>query len=148
MTLAFLDANIPIYATGRPHPLREPCLRVLELVAQQPDAFLTDAEVLQELLHRYLALRMWPEPGRPALDSFADLTRERVEPVYAVDVEEAADLAIGHPRLSARDLVHLAVMKRLGVTQIVTADAGFDRVPDVERLDPARVAEWRGSVFQ
>ena len=56
----FLDANVPIYAAGREHPLKAPCVRVLELAAERPYDFVTDAEVLQELLHRYLAQRLWP----------------------------------------------------------------------------------------
>ncbi len=43
----FLDANVPIYAAGRPHRLKEPCAQVLMLAAERPEAFLTDAEVLQ-----------------------------------------------------------------------------------------------------
>lgn len=57
----FLDANVPIYAAGRPHALKEPCVEVLTRVAERPQAFITDAEVLQELLHRYLALGRWPQ---------------------------------------------------------------------------------------
>ncbi len=36
---AFLDANVPIYAAGRPHSLKEPCARILLLVAERPQAF-------------------------------------------------------------------------------------------------------------
>jgi len=57
----FLDANIPMYAAGRPHPLKQPCLDVLALVALYPDAFCTDAEVFQEILHRYRAQGRWQD---------------------------------------------------------------------------------------
>lgn len=50
----FLDASIPIYAAGRAHPLKDPAVRLVAFVADHPDAFVTDVEVLQELLHRYL----------------------------------------------------------------------------------------------
>ena len=138
----FLDANVPIYAAGRPHRLKEPSAQVLMLVAERPEAFLTDAEVLQELLHRYLALRLWPQ-GREVFHHFAALMRERVEPVQAIDVEQAALLADWYPDLGARDLLHAAVMSRLGVRNIVSADAGFDRLPEVKRLDPTDVGVWR-----
>jgi predicted nucleic acid-binding protein len=135
----FLDANVPIYAVGCPHP---PSAQVLMLVAERPEVFLTDAEVLQELLYRYLALRLWPQ-GRDVFHHFAELMWERVEAVHAVDVERAALLADQYPDLGARDLLHAAVMSRLGVRSIVSADAGVDRLPDVERLDPADVGVWR-----
>jgi predicted nucleic acid-binding protein len=141
----FLDANVPIYAAGRPHPLKEPSAQVLVLAAERPGAFVTDAEVLQEMLHRYLALRLWPQ-GRQAFCHFADLMRERVEAVLAADVEQAARLADEHPELGARDLLHTAVMQRLGVLRLVSADAGFDRLSQFERLDPIDVQTWRDTL--
>jgi len=48
------------------HPLKEPCKQVLHLAARYPGAFFTDAEVLQEMLHRYLALKRWPGKARRA----------------------------------------------------------------------------------
>ncbi len=143
----FLDANVPIYAAGRPHRLKEPCAQVLMLAAERPEAFLTDAEVLQELLHRYLALRLWPE-GRDVFHRFADLMRERVEPVQAIDVEQAALLADELPELGARDLLHAAVLSRLGVQRIISADAGFDRLSEMERLDPTEVEAWRDRILR
>ncbi len=141
----FLDANVPIYAAGRPHPLKEPCAQVLLLVAEQPYAFVTDAEVLQELLHRYLALRIWPQ-GREVFRRFSELMQERVEAVQAADVERAAGLADTYPELGGRDLLHAAVMQRLGVRRIISADAGFDRLAEVERLEPAQLERWRHTV--
>lgn len=138
----FLDANVPIYAAGRPHRLKGPSSQVLMLAAERPAAFVTDAEVLQELLHRYLALRLWSR-GKEVFHRFADLMRERAEPVHAADVEEAARLADEYPELGARDLLHAAIMLRLGVRRLVSADAGFDRLPGLERLDPMNVEEWR-----
>ena len=102
-------------------------------------------EVLQELLHRYLALHLWPQ-GREVFHRFATLMRERVEPVYAADVEQASALAGQYPELAARDLLHAAVMNRLGVRNIVSADAGFDRLSYLERLDPKDVPAWRDEV--
>lgn len=143
--VAFIDANVPIYAAGRAHSLKKPCIRVLLLAAEQPQAFVTDANVLQELLHRYLSLQLWPQ-GREVFVRFSELMEERIEAVQAHDVQAAAALADGHRELSARDLLHAAVMRRLGLRQIVSADTGFDRLPGVERLDPAQVAVWRHSV--
>ncbi len=142
MSRAFLDTNIPIYAQGRSHPLKDPSKLIIEAAAQNPQSFLTSAEVLQELLHRYRALRMWPEPGKEAFDKFVRVTRNNIMTVTAEDVQRAADLADVHARLSARDLVHLAVMERSGATAIVTADTAFDNIDGVERLDPADAATW------
>jgi predicted nucleic acid-binding protein len=69
----------------------------------------------------------------------------RVEPISGSDVIQAARLA-DRLQLAARDLIHLAVMNRLGTTRIVSADSGFDKVHGMERLDPMKVDEWRDTV--
>lgn len=141
----FIDANIPIYAAGRAHPQKAPCARVLMLVAERPRSFVTDAEVLQELVHRYVASGRWTL-GREVLWSFAEVMRDRIEPVGAADILAAARLADRHPGISARDLVHAAVMRRVGAHRIISVDADFDRLPDITRLDPRRMDAWGGSI--
>ena len=144
--VVFIDTNVPIYAAGRAHPLKGPCAQVLLLVAEHSQTFVTDAEVLQELLHRYLALRLWPQ-GRDVFRRFSDLMQGRVEAVQAADVEHAAGLADVHQELGGRDLLHVAVMDRLEVRRIISADTGFDRLQELERLDPAQLTSWQHSVL-
>lgn len=139
--VAFIDANIPIYAAGREHPYREPCIRVLAAVSDNPAAFVTDAEVFQEIMHHYRRTERW-DAGRVVVESFAAMMHGKVSPVTIEDVLAAGLLAKEHRSLSTRDLLHLAVMHRLGVTRIVTADADFDRAPGIIRVDPADDSEW------
>jgi predicted nucleic acid-binding protein len=150
----FLDAKIPTYAAGRDHPLKERCKGVLRLAARHPRSFFTDAEVLQEMLHRYLALRRWPEGKRVVLE-FAALTVGSIEPVTPEDVVRACDLADHYAarsgtRLAARDLLHAAVMLRAegDEAKLVSADGDFDELAaeGIERLDPANVEVWRQEV--
>ena len=63
----FIDANVPIYAAGRPQALKEPCARLILLIAEQPAAFVTDAEILQELLHYYRSRGRWTDIEFPRL---------------------------------------------------------------------------------
>ena len=137
----FIDANVPIYAAGREHSYREPCIRVLAAVNENPDGFVTDAEVFQEIMHHYRRTQRW-DAGQTVVETFAAMMRGRVSPVDIDDVLAAGRLATEHQDLSTRDLLHLAVMRRLGVTRIVTADADFGRAPGVIRLDPADFGEW------
>lgn len=160
MSRLFIDANVPTYAAGREHPLKEPCQEVLRLAASHPNAFCTDAEVLQEMLHRYLSLKRWPE-GKRVVADFATVMRGSVEAVRAEDAVLACglvDVLLGSPlaelgsdfRLAARDLLHAAVMRRTESTQIVSADADFDELaPEgIERLDPAEVERWSDEVVR
>ena len=82
---AFIDANVPIYAAGREHPNKEPCARILMMIAESPLVFFTDVEVLQELVHRYIASRRWAL-GREVLKGFAEVMQDRIEPVYEEDI--------------------------------------------------------------
>ena len=138
---AFIDVNIPIYAAGREHRYKEPCARILMIVELHPLEFVTSVEVLQELVHYYLAARRW-EIGREVLRSFSEIMHDRIEPIYEEDILLAARLADHHPRVSTRDLVHAAVMQRQGADRIISADTDFDRLPGITRLDPADVGQW------
>ncbi len=142
----FIDTNVPVYAAGRPHPNKEPCNRIIDMIVRQPQAFFTDVEVLQELVHLYTASRRWAL-GRVVLRDFVETMHDRVEPVYVEDMNLAARLVDEYPGVSARDLVHVAVMRRIGADRVVSADRDFDRIADVERLDPAEVGEWGGVVL-
>ena len=135
-----------MYAAGADHPLKAPCIEVMAMVAAHPRAFLTDAEVMQELIHRYRSVRRWGL-GRELFKDFAELLEGRIEPVRAEDVARAALLADDYPGVSSRDLVHAAVARRVGVSRVVSTDADFDLLPDLERLAPERVGEWGGALL-
>ena len=145
MPAIFIDANPPIYASGKPHPLKIPSAGIIQLVSENAEAFVTSVEVMQEFLHYCRVRRVWRE-SRFAYYALRQILEGRIEPVHVSDIDRAAETAQEYPRLGARDLIHLAVMRRLGVTRIVSADRGFDLVPEVERLDPARFREWRATL--
>ncbi len=144
MMLSFLDANVPILATGPAIPPKNECLALLELARGHPGSCLTSAEVLQEILH-VLHRRVLPERLQQALALVTAAVHGHVAPLLPGDVLRAA--ALDAPHLQARDLVHLATMERLGSTTIISTDTGFDRVPGIRRLDPSLLATWRDEVF-
>ena len=57
---------------------------------------------------------------------------DEVYPVEREDVERARRL-VQTTRLSARDAVHIAIMRRRGITRILTFDLGFDEVEGIAR---------------
>ena len=91
---------------------------------------MTDAEVLQEILHRYVAIDRRDAIG-PASDALLGVVDE-VYPVEREDVERARRL-VQATRLSARDAVHVAIMRRRGVDRILTFDRGFDGIAGIAR---------------
>jgi uncharacterized protein len=138
----FLDANVPMYAAGASHPLKESCQRIVVEAAAHPADYLTSAEVLQELIHRYRSQRRWQSGGRQAYWEFREAMAGRVSPVVDHDADTAAALADRYATLESRDLIHVAVMQRLGVTEIVSTDRAFDAIEEVIRIDPA---DWTPS---
>jgi predicted nucleic acid-binding protein len=127
-----VDSNIPMYLVGAPHVHKSDAQRLLEELVSQRQRLVTDAEVLQEILHRYVAIDR-RDAIQPAFDALLGV----VDQVFAVDlaaVERAKQIVLGHRRLSARDAVHLAVMEQHGIGQILSFDSGFDGFPGVSRL--------------
>ena len=130
--MIFVDSNVPMYLVGAAHPHKADSQRLLERAIADGERLVTDAEVLQEILHRYVAIAR-----RDAIQPAFDALLNAVDEVFAIeqrDVERAKDLLQGSPGLSARDAIHVALMQRNDVARILTFDAGFDQVPGIERL--------------
>lgn len=126
----FIDANVIVYAAV-PSRYREPCLEILEAVAEGRAAGRTSTAILEEVWHLELSGRVGPIEGlaRRAYSLFT--------PLLAVDDEVMARaLEVHAPRLGANDRVHVATALAHGIDTIVSADADFDRVPGLRRVDP------------
>jgi len=128
----FVDSSIPMYIIGGEHPNRAVAQRLVSDAAMAQHRLVTDAEVLQEILHRYVAIRR-----KKAIDpAFAFMLRivDEVLPIERLDVERARRLLQTTSRLSVRDAVHVAVMHRHAIDQVMSFDTGFDDVTGLTRL--------------
>jgi predicted nucleic acid-binding protein len=128
----FIDANVPMYAAGADHPLRDPCIRLLRQVVTGDMAAVTDAEVHQEIYYRYLSLRL-REQACLVSERFREVVVD-VLPIGLAEIRRMPTLVEAYPHLQARDLIHLAVMQVHGLTRIASADRGFDGVAGIQRL--------------
>ncbi len=138
--MILIDANVFMYAAGRESPQRRACQRVLDrIVAGKDQGACTDAEVLQEILHRYRSLQL-PETGFQLFDLILQLGL----PILAVTegaLREARAILSRHPSLSTRDAVHLGVMREHGLDEILSYDRGFSQVPWVKRREAGAATE-------
>ena len=130
--MIFIDSNIPMYLVGREHPHKHDAEALLDAAIRDEERLVTSAEVLQEILHRYVAI-----DRRDAIQPAFDALLEVVDDVLVVegdDVERAKNLVLASTALSSRDALHVAVMVREGISRIMSFDAGFDRVPGITRI--------------
>jgi len=127
-----VDSNIPMYLIGAAHPNKEAARRALEETVAAGESLCTDAEVLQEILHRYSAIRRLGDVD-PAFDALLAVV-DVVYPIERADVERARRLLHTTPSISARDAIHIAVMQGRDIARILSFDSGFDGIPGIVRL--------------
>lgn len=132
--MILIDATVIMYAAGADHPHKQPSVALLERVARGEIEATIDAEVLQEILHRYRAIGRW-EDGRRVYD----LTRQlfpSVVPVTAEILDRARRLLDAHRRIMARDALHAAVVLTERLDAVCSYDRDFDRIKGLVRREP------------
>lgn len=128
----FIDSNVPMYLVGAPHPNRNSARDRLDEFLDARTRMVTDAEVFQEVLHRYRAIRRME-----FVASAFRVLEELVDETFSIgkeDVRAAAGVAHSYPSLSARDSLHVAVMQRTGVRRILSFDRDYDIVANITRV--------------
>src|SRR4051812_11573473 len=79
----FVDANVPMYVVGAPHPNKDRAVAALEVAVARGERLVTDAEVLQEILHRYRAI------GRPdAMEAASEALLSLVDEVFPIERDD------------------------------------------------------------
>ena len=130
--MIFVDSNVPMYMVGGAHPNKDRVEALLDQLRAGGERFVTDAEVYQEILHRYTSNE------RPQmLDAAFRELDSIVDKVFTFDMPEihyARELLRTVPGISARDAIHVAVMRRECITRILSFDRGLDACPGIERI--------------
>lgn len=132
--MMLVDANVLMYANGAEHQNKAIAVKFLrQIVSKQIEAAI-DAEVLQEILHRYTCIGR----TRDALEVY-EMARSlfpTVLPITGAVMDQARDFVSDHPNLSARDAVHAAVVRVYNLEGICTFDRDFDTIPTITRIVP------------
>lgn len=135
--MILLDTNIIMYAAGAPHPCKAPSAALLDRIAHGTIDAALDAEALQEILHRYRAIRRWKD-GRRVYDLARRLV-VTVLPITADVTDQARAIMDDYPTLMARDALHAAVCLRAGAVAICSYDADLDVVAGLRRVEPTAI---------
>lgn len=139
--MILVDANVLMYAAGAAHPHKAPSVAFLRRVAEGEVEAAIDAEILQELLHRYRSIGRWEEGRR-----VYDLTRTlfpTVVPVTAEVMDRARELMDGDETLLARDALHAAVVLTEGFEALCSFDGDFDGIQGIVRRVPGDLSSRR-----
>ena len=111
--MIFVDANVPMYLVGSPHPNQDRARAALNRLRIAQERLVTDVEAYQEILHRFTAIH------RPAdIDSAFYRLDEIVDEVFSYGMPEihtAREIIRSAPGISARDALYAAVMRRNGI---------------------------------
>ena len=121
-----------MYLVGAAHPHKTEAQMILERLVAAGQRLVTDAEVLQEILHRYAAVGR-REAITAAFRAILDIVDE-VIPIEKSDVLRAGEIVQNRVSMPARDAVHIAVMERHGIRSILSFDSDFDRWPGLQRI--------------
>ena len=103
--MIFIDSNVPIYMVGAAHPNKDRAVAAL----QRPEAI---------------------NAAFDSLDGIAD----DVLNFGMAEIRCARALLGSVDSISARDALHVAVMRKAGVSRILSFDDGFNSLPGIERL--------------
>jgi hypothetical protein len=130
--MIFIDSNVPMYLIGAPHRNKVDAQHAIEKLLSERVRLVTDAEVFQEILHRYTAIAR-RDAIQPAYSALLGIVDE-VLPIDLDAIERAKSIVLGSTHLSARGALHVAVMEQQGISTILSFDRGFDTVPGIRRL--------------
>lgn len=125
----FVDTNVIVYSRI-PSRYHDPCLRVLTAIADGAPGR-TSVAALEEVWH----LELSGKTGE--LKGLTERAHTVFVPLLSVtdDVFRLA-LSLDLPKLGANDRLIVATCFANEIGTLVSADAGFDRVPGLRRIGP------------
>lgn len=129
-----LDTTVLVYAKGAAHPLRDPCRRLIDAIAEGRLDATSTVEVIQELVHVRAQRRERPDAVRLGGD-YADL----LAPLLTVEDEHlrhGLSLFERNERLGAFDAVLAATAIDVNASAFVSADGDFAHVAGLPHVIP------------
>ncbi|HEV2819398.1 MAG TPA: type II toxin-antitoxin system VapC family toxin [Solirubrobacteraceae bacterium] len=134
MKRLLFDTNVFVYALGHPHPLREPCISLLENLVRSALHGEVSADLIQEFCHQ--RHRQTRDRARAAADArdLADIVT--VHDVTLADADMGLSLYAASAGLDPIDALFAATALRRGIDTIVSADRAFEGIPGLRRVDP------------
>ena len=127
----FVDTNVIVYSSVPDSPHRSACVEIIRAIARGDANGRTSTAALEEVWHLELSGRL------RGLDGLTARAYAILGPLLPVS-DEAFRRALGldAPALGTNDRLHVATCLTHGIDLVLSADEGFDSVPEVRRVDP------------
>ena|SRR3990172_4674177 len=136
--LFYLDSNVVFYSVISDREFGESCARILREVDDGSIRVAASVLVVAELANAVRKIGRAREMERvaAALTSLPVRFQDLTESLVMEGVRIARSSGI-----SPYDGIHAATMAALGIQTILSADADFDKVPGIRRIDPRHRAD-------
>ena len=136
--MRYIDANVILRYLTRDDPVKaQACYALLRRVESGDEDVTTSEVIIHEVLY---VLTSRAQYGLSHEDAAS-----RLRPVLALRglkmprkqvCRRALDLFASYPHLDFGDALAIAESEHLGISEIISYDTDFDRVPGVQRVEP------------
>jgi len=133
----YIDSNIFFYAKILDTQYGESCTKIIEDITKAELKAVASTLVVLEVAN---ALRKYglTDAVKDEIDAICSLGM-MLGPVDDVIIRWAGEI-YNKVRISPYDCVHAATMRKLGITEILSADKDFDKISEIRRIDPKNYA--------
>lgn len=130
--MIFVDVSVALHIAGSPHPYKDRAEALIEQLRASGEELVTDTDVYRDVLHRYASALASREAHVPfgKLDSIVD----KVFTFGMAEINSARELLCSVDGISAQQAIHIAVMRREGITRILSFSVYLDACPGIERI--------------
>ena len=129
----YIDSNVFFYAKILDRQYGGACAEILNKIEKDELRAATSTLVIVELANALSKYGLSDEV-KDVVDAIFSLNMSIFE-VDPLDVRTAANV-YDEFRISPYDCVHIAIMKRASIREIISADKDFDKITWIRRLDP------------
>ena len=129
----YIDSNVFFYARILDTQYGEACAKIIETIAKAELKAVASTLVVLEVANSLKKYRL-ADAVKDEIDAICSLGM-MLSAVDDIVIRWAGDIyqKVG---ISPYDCVHAATMRKLGVTEILSADKDFDKIPAIRRIDP------------
>jgi len=134
----YIDSNIFIFAATDKGKLGEKCRKIIKLVNEQKISCAASFLVIDEV--------MWVLKKNIGRNSAIKITKAILSmPIKWIDVDKSVIInmvdVFENTKFDPRDAIHIASMKKLGLSSIISEDNDFNNVEGIERVTVSKCLE-------